>query len=301
MRRLAFALAASVLLAVPAAASAQIGGGTAAPDASGGTRFGVASRGPGLVVRRFAVTPGTAAPGRKLTVTFRIDGRVAAAQVRIDLVAGEGSSPAATLRLGHRATNRRQRVRWTPRLQPGAYTARLRATAVRSRRRARVSTSSTLRVDAPKVAAPPVVPVVSSSGVFPVQGPYGFGGADARFGAKRDGHTHQGQDVLAAEGTPVVSPRAGTVIWRSYQAAGAGYYLVVHGDDGRDEVFMHLQAGSLLVSKGAVVAAGQRIASVGATGAADGPHLHFEIWPHGWYAPGSQPIDPLPDLLAWAA
>jgi murein DD-endopeptidase MepM/ murein hydrolase activator NlpD len=300
MRRLVFALVTSVLLAMPAAAAAQIGGGTAAPDASGGASFGAPPRGPGLVVRRFAVTPGAVAPGRALTVTFRIDGRVAAAQVRVDLVASEGASPAATLRLGRRATNRRLRIRWKPRLQPGAYTARLRATAVRSRRRAKVSTSSTLRVDAPKVAAPPVAPVVSRSGVFPVQGPYGFGAADARFGAKRDGHTHEGQDVLAAQGVPVVSPRAGTVIWQSYQATGAGYYVVVHGDDSRDYVFMHLQAGSLLVSQGAAVAAGQRIAAVGATGAADGPHLHFEIWPHGWYAKGSQPIDPLPDLLAWA-
>ena len=30
-------------------------------------------------------------------------------------------------------------------------------------------------------------------------------------------------------------------------------------------------------------------------------HLHFEIWPDGWYATAdSHPIDPLPDLLAWA-
>jgi murein DD-endopeptidase MepM/ murein hydrolase activator NlpD len=299
MRRLVFALVVSVLLAVPAAASAQ-SGGAAAPDPSGGARFGTPPRGPGLVVRRFTVTPGAVAPGRTLTVAFRIDGRVRAAQVRVDLVPGEGGSAAATLRLGHRATNRRQRVRWHPRLQPGAYTARLRATAVRSRRRARVSTSSTLRVNAPQVA-PPVAPLaVSGSGVFPVQGPYDLGGADARFGARRSGHIHQGQDVMAAQGTPVVSPRAGTVIWRAYQAAGAGYYLVVHGDDGRDYVFMHLQDGSLLVSKGDAVAAGQRIGNVGATGDADGPHLHFEIWPGGWYADGSQPIDPLPDLLAWA-
>jgi murein DD-endopeptidase MepM/ murein hydrolase activator NlpD len=49
------------------------------------------------------------------------------------------------------------------------------------------------------------------------------------------------------------------------------------------------------------VAAGQPIAQVGQTGDADGPTLHFEIWPGGWRtAPSSQPIDPLPDLLAWA-
>jgi murein DD-endopeptidase MepM/ murein hydrolase activator NlpD len=65
---------------------------------------------------------------------------------------------------------------------------------------------------------------------------------------------------------------------------------------------MHLRDGSLLVSKGAKVAAGQQLAAVGDTGRAEGYHLHFEIWPDGWYAGGgSAPIDPLPDLLAWAA
>jgi murein DD-endopeptidase MepM/ murein hydrolase activator NlpD len=137
--------------------------------------------------------------------------------------------------------------------------------------------------------------------VFPVQGSYSFGGADARFGATRSGHIHQGQDILAAKGTPVVAPRTGFISWRAYQANGAGYYLVLHADDERDFVFMHLKSGSLLVDKGQGVTAGQPLAQVGTTGASSGPHLHFEIWPDGWYASKkSKPIDPLPDLLAWA-
>jgi murein DD-endopeptidase MepM/ murein hydrolase activator NlpD len=77
---------------------------------------------------------------------------------------------------------------------------------------------------------------------------------------------------------------------------------VLHGDDARDYVFMHLQTGSVAVQKGQTVAAGSPLGAVGATGHADGPHLHFEIWPDGWWASkSSQPIDPLPDLLAWAA
>ena len=47
-----------------------------------------------------------------------------------------------------------------------------------------------------------------TSGIFPVQGAYSFGGPDSRFGAAREGHAHQGQDIAAAEGTPVVSPVA---------------------------------------------------------------------------------------------
>ena len=56
------------------------------------------------------------------------------------------------------------------------------------------------------------------------------------------------------------------------------------------------------MQKGAALTPGQPFAQVGATGDASGPHLHFEIWPDGWYASkASQPIDPLPQLQAWAA
>ncbi len=134
-----------------------------------------------------------------------------------------------------------------------------------------------------------------------MQGPYSFGGEDARFGAGRDGHIHQGQDIIAAEGTPLVAPVAGTVTWVAFQAGGAGHYVVLRGVDGRDYVFMHLATGSITVAKGAALAAGQQFAQVGSTGASSGPHLHFEIWPDGWYsADESQPIDPLPQLQAWA-
>jgi murein DD-endopeptidase MepM/ murein hydrolase activator NlpD len=134
-----------------------------------------------------------------------------------------------------------------------------------------------------------------------VQGAYTFGGPDARFGTGRPGHTHQGQDITAAEGTPVVTPIAGTVHWTAYQAGGAGYYVVVAGADGRHYVFMHLQQGSTAVTKGQPVTAGQKVGLVGSTGSSTGPHLHFEIWVNGWWAsPASAPIDPLPELQAWA-
>ena len=92
---------------------------------------------------------------------------------------------------------------------------------------------------------------------------------------------------MAAEGTPVVTPVAGIVYWRAYQAGGAGYYVVIRGDDGRDYVFMHFQERLDRSSRRASgVAAGPALGSVGSTGDASGPHLHFEIWPDGWYAQG---------------
>lgn len=136
---------------------------------------------------------------------------------------------------------------------------------------------------------------------FPVDGRFSFGSSGARFGAGRDGHSHQGQDVVADSGTPLVSPYGGKVSWVDYQAGGAGYYVVVDADDGRDYVFMHLLKGSTSVKAGDRVATGQRVGLVGATGVASGPHLHFEIWVGGPWQFGGHPIDPLPTLEAWYA
>ncbi len=147
--------------------------------------------------------------------------------------------------------------------------------------------------------APSALP--AATGVFPVQGAYSLGGEEARFGAQRDGHIHQGQDISAAEGTPLVSPVASFVYWVDFQRGGAGHYVVLRGADGTDYVFMHLVEGSITTVKGAALAAGQQFAQVGSTGASSGPHLHFEIWPGGWYSSKeSLPIDPLPQLMAWA-
>jgi murein DD-endopeptidase MepM/ murein hydrolase activator NlpD len=140
-------------------------------------------------------------------------------------------------------------------------------------------------------------PPASGAHVFPVAGSFNFGSSGARFGAPRGTHTHQGQDVIAAEGTPVVSVSAGTVHWRAYQASGAGNYVVIRGSDGFDYVYMHFRS-TALVAPGDTVTAGQPIGYVGHTGAAEGSHLHFEIWTSHWQD-GGHPIDPLPLLQSW--
>jgi murein DD-endopeptidase MepM/ murein hydrolase activator NlpD len=135
---------------------------------------------------------------------------------------------------------------------------------------------------------------------FPIDGAFDWGGKDARFGAKRKGHRHQGQDLTSAAGTPVVSPHAGVVEAVDFQRHGAGNYVVIDSDgEDFDFVFMHLLTGSVGVVVGQHVSAGQRIGEVGSTGESSGPHLHFEIWVGGWYV-GGHPIDPLPLLKAWA-
>ena len=247
----------------------------------------------GPIARSFTVTPAIVAPGGKVTFALRA---TPGARVRVDLlVPGQPAVRAPLGRVGKSGSLRRA---WTTAVPAGKYTARLAVTGAGTTRYLRVP----LSVVAPAPAPPPPAALASASTLFPVQGPYSLGGDGARFGAARTGHSHQGQDIVAAEGTPVVAPRGGTVYGIAYQARGAGHYVVIAGDDGRHYVFMHLQAGSILVAKGAPVLAGQRIAAVGNTGASEGPHLHFEIWLNGWWASkASTPIDPLPELTAWAA
>jgi murein DD-endopeptidase MepM/ murein hydrolase activator NlpD len=135
---------------------------------------------------------------------------------------------------------------------------------------------------------------------FPLLGAHDFGGAAGRFGAPRSGHTHEGQDVLAACGVPVVAARGGRVQYSGYQGA-AGNYVVIDGrGTGYDTAYMHLRAPSPLHT-GDPVRTGQPIGVVGDTGDATACHLHFELWgPPGWYEGGS-PVDPLPYLKKWDA
>ena len=134
--------------------------------------------------------------------------------------------------------------------------------------------------------------------MFPVRGRHNFGGAGARFGAGRAGHSHQGQDVMAACGTKMVAARGGKVEFKGYHRA-AGNYLVIDGaGTSVDYVYMHLAEPTPFVS-GDRVYTGQQIGAVGETGNARGCHLHFEMWgAPGWYD-GGKPFDPLPSLTAW--
>ncbi len=135
---------------------------------------------------------------------------------------------------------------------------------------------------------------------FPILGSHEYGMSAGRFGAGRSGHTHQGQDVMAACGTPLVAARGGLVQYSGYQGA-AGNYIVIDGrGTGNDFMYAHLAEPSPLHT-GETVRTGQPIGVVGETGDAQGCHLHFEIWgAPGWYEGGS-PFDPLGYLQKWDA
>jgi Peptidase family M23/FlgD Ig-like domain len=133
---------------------------------------------------------------------------------------------------------------------------------------------------------------------FPILGDHEFGMSAGRFGAGRSGHTHQGQDVMAACGTPLVAARGGTVQYSGYEG-NAGNYIVIDGKGSSyDFMYAHLAEPSSLLT-GESVRTSQPIGIVGDTGDASGCHLHFEMWAApGWYEGGS-PLDPLLYLQKW--
>lgn len=138
-------------------------------------------------------------------------------------------------------------------------------------------------------------PLIAPELVFPVPGKVDFGGFAASFGGGRD---HQGQDVFADCGTPLVAAAAGKVR-DAKQHASAGHYVVIRTESGRDHFYAHLRRRAA-VAAGARVQAGQRIGSVGDSGNAWDCHLHFEVWTApGWYR-GGHPVDPLPFLRSLA-
>lgn len=134
---------------------------------------------------------------------------------------------------------------------------------------------------------------------FPIPGVHSYGGAESRFGAPRSGHIHQGQDMAADCGEPLLATETGTVAAKAYQAGGAGHYIVIQGTvTGTAHVYMHLVKASW-AEKGQKVFAGQQLGKVGSTGSSTGCHLHFERWTTpGWYV-GGKPYDPLKELRYW--
>lgn len=320
------ALVALVLATAPPARASS--GGAVGPATSGGAVYGPGVPRPAArpVASLLTASPRTVvADGALPQLHFRVRQQgIERVQARIVVLRLPRDAPVARMSLGWVKTGTRVVARWPAgvTLRAGHYLVRLHATDSRGhtlRRTARDPGRTRILVHAARKTAPavavtapapasvpaPALPAPAPSpggrGVFPVAGPFTFGGADGRFGAGRPGHIHQGQDIVAAAGTPVVAPYAGTISSTSYQAGGAGEYVVLAGVDGRGYFFAHCIRGSTAVASGAAVVAGTRLCLVGATGDATGPHLHFEIWVGGWRVAGSYPIDPLPELRAWAA
>ena len=112
-------------------------------------------------------------------------------------------------------------------------------------------------------------------------------------GGYRSTGGHSGTDYAVAQGTPIASAAAGTVVSAGYEGA-YGYRVVVQHSNGTRTAYSHMS--HLGAQAGQQVGAGQFIGNVGSTGNSTGPHLHFEVFvggqmvnPEDWLAGASTP------------
>lgn len=306
-------LAAAVLLGATtgSAAAATGGAGLAQPAPKPATTA------PATTVAAPVLSPLASIPQLAAGVTFRkVSKRAVSAatltyvshahgpqQVRVDVVRlADGLSVFTDERTV--APEATQKVSWSGRARSGL--------ALDGRYQLRVAlagaTSSTADAApgggaSPEAAAPPpgstsVKTFTFVGAAFPVRGPHDYGEGGAAFGAGRTGHVHQGQDVMADCGTPLVAARGGTVIMNAYQSLAGNYLVIQDPITGESNMYAHLREPAI-VKRGQRVETGQPIGVVGDTGDASACHLHFEIWTSpGWYR-GGEPIDPLPTLKRW--
>lgn len=112
-------------------------------------------------------------------------------------------------------------------------------------------------------------PVAARGGwAWPARGPVTSG-----FGA-RWGRMHEGIDIGAPTGAPIVAARTGTVTYAGTMGNYGRFVLIDHGG-GLSTAYAHMS--TIAVRVGQQVGTGQRIGSVGCSGSCTGPHLHFEV------------------------
>lgn len=89
---------------------------------------------------------------------------------------------------------------------------------------------------------------------------------------------HEGLDVGADYGAPIVAPADGVVTFAGNKAGFGKFVQIDHGY-GIETIFAHSQ--KIHIKNGARVKRGDLIAQVGSTGASTGPHLHYEVRVNG--------------------
>ena len=134
----------------------------------------------------------------------------------------------------------------------------------------------------------PVTPGLQSgfSPIWPLPG-VGVGSITGHFGDMYFNGPHNGRDIGAGYGTPIVAAQAGEVISAQYHWSWGNNVLIWHNETFSTR-YAHMS--SIAVSAGQYVEQGQIIGYVGSTGESFGNHLHFEV-----YYGGSR-VDPDPYL-----
>jgi murein DD-endopeptidase MepM/ murein hydrolase activator NlpD len=113
------------------------------------------------------------------------------------------------------------------------------------------------------------------SGLVPASGPWAWP-VPGGYVSQSFHYGHYGVDIADSYGSPIVSPRDGTVVFAGWKSNGGGYQVWINHGNGIYSAQHHMSAVS--VSAGQGVAKGQRIGRIGQSGWATGPHDHFEVW-----------------------
>ncbi len=145
----------------------------------------------------------------------------------------------------------------------------------------------------PTTSPPDTTPTDPPSDVgqaCPVDGPVSF--VDTWGAARSGGRHHEGVDMMAARGTPVVAIYDGTISRVGAGSALGGNTIWLRSNAGDSFYYAHLDHFADVTSVGASVSAGAILGFVGSTGNASAayPHLHFEYHPGGGSAVNPYPL-----------
>ena len=111
---------------------------------------------------------------------------------------------------------------------------------------------------------------VEGSNTISLSNPFG-----ARWNPGGQGKTvHNGIDIPAERGTPVLAAADGTVTETGFDTERGNYLMIDHGDG---LTTLYAACSKVDVNEGDPVKAGTPIAAIGSTGRSTGPHLHFEV------------------------
>ena len=135
---------------------------------------------------------------------------------------------------------------------------------------------------APRPAPPPVAErpaprPTSAALVIPVVGIEGPDLRDSFSAPRSGGRTHNAIDIAAPTGTPIVAVTDGTVTRRHWNALGGRTLYLTSADGRTDFYYAHMDSYADGIEVGTAVRRGQVLGTVGATGNAQGPHLHFQV------------------------
>jgi len=107
------------------------------------------------------------------------------------------------------------------------------------------------------------------------------------------GRGHEGQDLFAPAGTPLIAVTDAVVIESGSDGGRGNFISIYDAAVKRTYSYFHM-LGSPLAATGERVEAGQRLGEVGCTGSCSGDHLHFEV--RSGRDPWGPVIDPVPVL-----